>query len=96
LHNSEFQLLFYLIKNNSRKQISLYIRLRQEILTRCSLNTTKYKSYSTHNQSKNFMTENVELGPVWVDYNYWGTLAEITKVRVSEDMLWWLTNGNRK
>lgn len=42
------------------------------------------------------MTENVELGPVLVDYNYWGTLAEITKVRVSEDMLWWLTNGNRK
>ena len=54
LHNPEFQLLFYLIKMNKRKLISVYVRLRQEILTRFNLDKTKFNPISIHNATKHF------------------------------------------
>lgn len=68
LHDPEIQLLFYLIKMNNRRLIAVYVRLRQEILTRFNLNKIKFHPIAVHNPSKHFSGENVELGPIKIDY----------------------------
>lgn len=81
---------------NKRKLIAIYVRLRQEILTRYNLDTIKFNPISIHNPTKHFSKENVELAPIKIDYENWGLLAEISKSTVSEDMLWWASKGNRE
>lgn len=65
------------------------------MLTRCNHDLKKFSKVSLHNQSKYFKKETVELENVKIDYEYWGFMAEITKSEVSEEMLWWLSDGNR-
>lgn len=31
-----------------------------------------------------------------IDYTFWGMLSEVARTNVEEDMLWWLSEGNRR
>jgi hypothetical protein len=96
VRNLEFQILLYLINRNNRKLIALYLKIRREIVKRCGLDHTKVNLIFSYNRSRDFNSEGVELGVIQIDYDYWGVLAEVTRSPISEDMLWWVTDGNRK
>jgi hypothetical protein len=70
----EFQIITFLCWKNSKKLVNLYLKLRKELLMRCTLNTMKFNPVAIHNPAKYFQDE-VSLNSIMVDYEYWGMMV---------------------
>lgn len=71
---AEFQIIAFLCWKNSKKLVNLYLKLRKELLMRCTLNTMKFNPVAIHNPAKYFQEE-VSLNNIMVDYEYWGMMV---------------------